>query len=90
MEASLQGAIPLHHPTWMSAREKMRNRGLEPRLEPYVDAAYEFVEEMVPYADTVDEGSPLWYGWALREAFLAGVEKSLEPAAEPTAGVEER
>lgn len=46
----------------------------EPTLEPLA-AAYQFVESMV---DKSDGGhlahGPWWYGWALREAFLAGVE----------------
>ena len=37
-------------------------------------AAYDFVDTMVCRADKVDGISPLWHGWALREAFLAGVE----------------
>ena len=38
-------------------------------------AAYHFVESMVGRADgALDIGtSPFWHGWALREAFLAGV-----------------
>ena len=38
------------------------------------DAAYDFVELLVPKADKMDGLSPMWYGWALREAFLAGVQ----------------
>ena len=34
--------------------------------------AYEFVDSMVKKADTYHRGNPLWYGWALREAFEAG------------------
>jgi hypothetical protein len=39
-------------------------------------AAYAFVESMVPRADCYGPGdptAPLWHGWALREAYLAGV-----------------
>ena len=35
-------------------------------------AAAKFVESMEPRAD-VRQPYPLWYGWALREAFLAGI-----------------
>ena len=38
-------------------------------------AAYEFVQQMVLRADgALDFGtSPFWHGWALRDAFLAGI-----------------
>jgi hypothetical protein len=43
-------------------------------LPPEVIAAYQFVDKMVSEADNIDTpGAPLWHGWALREAFLAGV-----------------
>lgn len=35
-------------------------------------AGYEFVESMVPRAD--DKTNLMWYGWALRAAFVAGAE----------------
>jgi len=40
-----------------------------------IDAAYAFVASMVPRADVKypENLAPMWYGWALREAFLAGV-----------------
>ena len=39
-------------------------------------SAYKFIQQMVLRADgTLDFGaSPFWHGWALREAFLAGVQ----------------
>ena len=39
-----------------------------------IDAAYNFVDKMVERADKMENGCPMWYGWALREAFLAGAE----------------
>ena len=43
-------------------------------LPPEVIAAYQFVDKMESEADDIDAtGAPLWHGWALREAFLAGV-----------------
>lgn len=36
-------------------------------------ASYNFVEDMVPKADGEIGMAPVWHGWALREAFLAGV-----------------
>ena len=41
-------------------------------IHPQVGAAYEYVESVVDAADIEENGSPAWYGWALREAFLAG------------------
>ena len=35
-------------------------------------AAYEFVETMRPQADATNP-FPMWYGWALKAAFLAGI-----------------
>jgi len=38
------------------------------------DAAHRFVESMARKADSrCGAGHPLWHGWALREAYLAGV-----------------
>lgn len=40
-----------------------------------IDEAYNFVDSMIPRADIYDVGSaPAWHGWALREAFLKGIE----------------
>lgn len=39
-----------------------------------IDAAYKFVESMVSRADSSAGGAPMWFGWALTDAFLAGVE----------------
>jgi len=38
--------------------------------EALMDAAYDFVSSMVPRAD--DKENLMWFGWALREAFIAG------------------
>ncbi len=37
-------------------------------------AAYDFVEAMRPHRAPDSGGHFLWYGWALREAFLRGIE----------------
>lgn len=37
-----------------------------------MSAAYAFVDSMVPRADDNILDSPLWHGWALRDAFVAG------------------
>lgn len=41
-------------------------------------AALEHVTSMVPQADAKNVNAPMWYGWALREAFEAGVKWELE------------
>ncbi len=42
-----------------------------PAVPPEVLAAHAFVESMVLRADDCDP-YPLWYGWALKEAYLKG------------------
>jgi hypothetical protein len=37
-------------------------------------AAYDFVETMRPHAATEPYVPILWHGWALREAFMQGIE----------------
>mgnify|MGYP001252625979 CR=1 FL=1 len=37
-----------------------------------MSAAYAFVDSMVSRADDNILDSPLWHGWALRDAFVAG------------------
>ena len=42
---------------------------------PDDDAAFAFVTAMVPRADdTAMGGYPMWFGWALYDAFIAGIE----------------
>ena len=36
------------------------------------EAGYEFVQSMIPRA--YDKANLMWFGWALREAFVAGAE----------------
>lgn len=42
-------------------------------------AAYAHVETTKPRADAHHGFAPLWYGWALREAFLAGIKHAQCP-----------
>jgi hypothetical protein len=42
------------------------------QTHPDVSAAYAYVHSVIDVADIVGN-SPAWNGWALREAFLAGV-----------------
>lgn len=44
--------------------------------------AYDYVEMMVRRADLFMGPAPLWYGWALREAFLAGTKQGPGPDSE--------
>ena len=44
-----------------------------------LDKAYAFVDIMKTRADKWDGAVPMWYGWALREAFLAGIEYITNP-----------
>lgn len=45
--------------------------GARESVAPVMDAAYDFVDTMIPRAD-VQAPFPAWFGWALREAFVAG------------------
>ncbi len=45
----------------------------EQELTPAEIAAYDLVDKMVAQASGNLNGGPAWNGWALREAFLAGV-----------------
>jgi hypothetical protein len=52
-----------------------RNAGNE--QHPDITAAYEYVEKVIDTSDS--EGGPFyWYGWALREAFLAGISYAIK------------
>lgn len=42
-------------------------------IHPDVSAAYDYVDSMIDVADIHTEDCLAWHGWALREAFLAGV-----------------
>lgn len=33
-----------------------------------------FRQTLIPHCDRLIAGRPLWYGWALMEAFLAGID----------------
>ena len=47
-------------------------------LHPEIAAAYNYVESVKHTTDSTDGGPPMWYGWALREAFLAGISHARE------------
>lgn len=52
-----------------------------PGLDAFTLAAYEHVDELKPRADGAIFGAPVWHGWAVREAFLAGARFALDAAA---------
>lgn len=39
-----------------------------------IHAAYDFRTTLLPRADLDHSGAPMWYGWAIAEAFWAGIE----------------
>ena len=66
----------------MTARETTGAIFMTTQHTPAVDdsvteAAYDFVSSMVPKADKIILGqAPMWYGWALRESYIAGAQAS--------------
>ncbi len=54
-----------------TARAREHKAGV-PGVHPQVDAAYAYVNSILKTADISVGGAPAWYGWAIREAFLAG------------------
>ncbi len=58
------------------------------RKDPdYTEVAYKFVDTMITKADDYHDNAPLWYGWALREAFLEGIKWQISQ--KPDAGDED-
>ena len=43
----------------------------EGELHPELIAAYDYVDSVLHTADTFQKH--LWYGWSIREAFMAGI-----------------
>jgi hypothetical protein len=60
--------------TDLTPEHTARNQGDDKELHPEVLAAYRYVESVHDSADmpSNDLVGPRWFGWALREAFLAG------------------
>lgn len=54
--------------------EHSKRRPTDPAApnHPDVQAAYAYVDGVVAKADLQVGNAPAWFGWALREAFLAG------------------
>jgi hypothetical protein len=43
-----------------------------------VDAGYDLVSAMVPYQNQPYRPTPQWYGWAIRNAYIAGRREEAE------------
>lgn len=54
------------------------SRDLKERQLEELEAADLHVRMQVPRADSFNGHAPLWHGWALTDAFFAGVDWALE------------
>jgi hypothetical protein len=68
--------------TDLTPEHTARRQGDDKELHPEIQAAYRYVESVLDSADVPPNklGGPLWFGWALREAFLAGCSHSARAA----------
>jgi hypothetical protein len=71
--------------TDLTPEHTARRQGDNEELHPEVRAAYRYVESVLDSADIPSGklGGPLWFGWALREAFLAGCSRAHIALAQP-------
>jgi hypothetical protein len=71
--------------TDLTPEHTARRHGNNEKLHPEVAAAYRYVEKVLDSADIPSSklGGPLWFGWALREAFLAGCSHSRAALVQP-------
>lgn len=53
----------------MTGRDQKQDRPIED-----LQAGDAFRSALVPKADARRDGAPLWHGWALMDAFLAGID----------------
>lgn len=61
-------------PSTQKKAPRQKGRKTVPVSEAIEDAASPFIDILLPLADRHDsQGYPLWYRWALREAFVAGL-----------------
>jgi hypothetical protein len=56
-------------------RVSARRRGV---IKLPIDLAYEYVSSIVDKADRIEGCGPMWFGWAVREAFVAGFKAALK------------
>jgi len=76
--------------TDLTPEHTARRQGDNEELHPEVRAAYRYVESVLDSADIPSGklGGPLWFGWALREAFLAGCSRAHIALAQPEPEIE--
>jgi len=90
-EAALSaiGVALYAHPPVAPAADRNAVLGPDGKEWAKTEAGYAHVETMLPRADGTGVG-PYWYGWALREAFVAGAEwqerRGAPPRGRPTGG----
>lgn len=58
----------------MTGKDQKLDRPIED-----LEAANAFRDSMVARADSEWHGAPLWHGWALFDAFLAGIDHERKP-----------
>lgn len=61
----------------------MRRTTIEQRSQEHT-AGYQFIQDMTARADAERDCAPLWHGWALREAFIAGAKYQRELPLKPS------
>lgn len=62
---------PLNYPAVITPEHDKRAPTDGGPLHADVEAAYAYVNSVLPTSDFTDP--PAWHGWAIREAFLAGI-----------------
>lgn len=74
--------IPGGYP--QSEIDKMRREEGLPSIAAVADGDLEagdsFRNSLVPHADAMQGSAPLWFGWAIMDAFLAGAEHARRSA----------
>ena len=64
----------------MSRTPEHDKRDMDGGLHPDVEAAYDYVSGLsVTTVDGCNGNAPFWHGWAIREAFLAGISYAASP-----------
>jgi len=53
--------------------ERLTGRRAARPLEE-IKAGHEFRESLIPRADDWRGGAPMWFGWSIMDAFLAGID----------------
>ena len=64
--------MTLHQAPTLGQVERGRRFPEDQEPPDLLDAAFAYTVEQEHHADGEMEGSPAWYGWALRKAFIEG------------------